>query len=63
MNFELDIIGSSIFWTNFFTKSIFLQHHLKGQCHEIFNIFFVFLKDSIWATNKQAKTVSQTFSF
>ena len=30
---------------------------LKGQCHEIFDHFFGF-KDSTWAPNEQAKTVS-----
>ena len=34
---------------------------LKGQCHVIFDHFF--LKDLTWATYEQAKMVSRTFSF
>ena len=36
---------------------------LKGQCHEIFDSFFSFFKDSTWAPYEQAKTVSRTSSF
>ena len=35
----------------------------KGQCYEMFDDFVICFKDSTWASYKQAKTVSQTFSF
>ena len=42
----------------------FFATPFKGTVSRDFQHFFLFfLKDSIWATNKQAKTVSQTFSF
>ena len=39
----------------------FILFCLKGQCHKIFNISFS--KNSTWAPNKQAKTVSRNLSF
>ena len=39
---------------------------LKGQCHEIFDFYFFFIKHStwvFWALSEQAKTVSRTLSF
>ena len=42
---------------------ICVDKYLKGQCHEIFDHFFICLKDSTWAPYEQAKTVSRTFRF
>ena len=32
-------------------------HHLKGQCHKIFGIFFILGIEPMWAPDKQAKMV------
>ena len=36
---------------------------LKGQCHEIFELYFFALIEPIWAPDKQAKTVFLKNSF
>ena len=34
---------------------------LKGQCHEIFDPFFIYLNYSIWVPDMHAKTVFNSF--
>ena len=36
---------------------IMFNYSLKGQCHEIFELYFFPLNEPIWAPDKQAKMV------
>ena len=57
-------VSFPLLWTIIYSILLyFINIFIKGQCQEIFNHFFLILKDSIWAPYKQAQTVSQTFSF
>ena len=53
--------GASPFAKNYkmlwFFKNNLINYYFKGQCHEIFDLYFFSLIEPIWSPDKQAKMV------
>ena len=60
---EMFCVSKKIYRNKFYVNKYINWYTLKGQCHEIFDLYFFSLIEPIWSPDKQAKMVFLKNSF